>query len=145
MPLVGETERIDGAEIDRITRAVGRVPRVAYEGAHVYPLSAPNFASAPRRARHRIAAGPLKIYVHVPFCRYACTFCFYAKRVNVARAEMERYVAALASEVAWVEPGTPLRQLYVGAAARRRRFRPIFSTRSWDSCSTGCRSKRARR
>ncbi len=100
--------------LDAIATALGGAPRVSYEDVHVYPLSAPDFTSQPRAVRERPVGGGLKLYVHVPFCNYACTFCFYAKRVGVARAQMERYVAALARELEWVEPTTPLDQLYVG-------------------------------
>jgi oxygen-independent coproporphyrinogen III oxidase len=101
-------------ELGAIELALGSAPRVLYEDVHVYPLSAPAFESAPGLDRAPLPEGPLKLYVHVPFCNYACTFCFYAKRVGVSRARKERYVDALIRELAWVAPGTPLEQLYVG-------------------------------
>src|SRR5262245_40613411 len=105
---------LDEDVLDAVAAAVGATPRVLYEDVHVYPLSAPDFAPAPAMARERPAPGPLKLYVHVPFCNYACTFCFYAKRVGVPRPQMERYVAAVERELEWVDAGTPLAQLYVG-------------------------------
>jgi oxygen-independent coproporphyrinogen III oxidase len=101
-------------DIETIAGAIGGLPRVSYEAPHVYPLSAPVFASRPGTLRERPGAGPLKLYVHVPFCNYACTFCFYVKRIGASRPQMERYVAALERELQWVEEGTPLAQLYVG-------------------------------
>jgi len=106
--------RVDEADLAAITAAVGATPRVLYEDVHVYPLSAPAFVPAPGAPRAQPGPGPLKLYVHVPFCNYACTFCFYAKRVGVPRAQMERYVAAVERELEWITPGTPLAQLYVG-------------------------------
>jgi oxygen-independent coproporphyrinogen-3 oxidase len=100
--------------VERIAAAVGGVRGVAYEAAHVYPLSAPAFVDRPGAPRAHPGPGPLKLYAHVPFCNYACGFCFYVKRVGAGRAEMERYVGALERELEWVEPGTPLAQLYVG-------------------------------
>jgi oxygen-independent coproporphyrinogen-3 oxidase len=101
-------------DVDRIVDAVGAAPRVAYEDAHVYPLSAPAFSAAPAIARSVPDGGPVKLYVHVPFCNYACTFCFYAKRVGTPRAEMERYVYAVLRELELLPRGTRLGQLYVG-------------------------------
>ncbi len=100
--------------LDRITTAVGGLGRVAYEAVHVYPLSAPAFTASPGALRERPTPGPYKLYVHVPFCNYACGFCFYVKRVGSGPDEMARYVAALETELRWVEPGTPLEQLYIG-------------------------------
>jgi len=97
-----------------IIDAIGSVPRVAYEAAHVYPLSAPDFRSSPGAPREHPEAGPLKIYLHIPFCNYACSFCFYVKRIGSQRDEMERYLSAVERELEWVEEGTPLAQLYVG-------------------------------
>jgi oxygen-independent coproporphyrinogen-3 oxidase len=88
---------------------------VAYEAAHVYPLSAPHFLHRPRAEREPPPGGASRLYVHIPFCRYACTFCFYAKRVTTQRAQMRRYVEGLRRELDALggEP-TTLQQLYVG-------------------------------
>jgi oxygen-independent coproporphyrinogen-3 oxidase len=52
----------------------------------------------------------------VPFCRYKCSFCHYAVLIRSADDSdiMERYVASVRDELAWVEPGTRLSQLFVG-------------------------------
>jgi oxygen-independent coproporphyrinogen-3 oxidase len=101
-------------DLAAIIAAVGGVPRVSYEAAHVYPLSAPDFVSKPGAVRQHPDPGPLKLYLHIPFCNYACSFCFYVKRIGSQRDEMERYLQAVERELEWVEPGTPLEQLYVG-------------------------------
>ncbi|MEW6270765.1 MAG: radical SAM protein [Thermodesulfobacteriota bacterium] len=101
-------------DLARIVDAVGSVPRVAYEDVHVYPLSALDFSPAPGLTRPAAGAGPVKLYVHVPFCNYACTFCFYAKRVGTPRREMERYVRAVLGELDALPQGGVLGQLYVG-------------------------------
>ncbi|HXQ20062.1 MAG TPA: coproporphyrinogen-III oxidase family protein [Candidatus Acidoferrales bacterium] len=101
-------------DIGRIAAALGPFPNVAYEAAHVYPMSAPDFRLHPGTPRERPAPGPLKLYVHIPFCNYACRFCFYAKRVGSRRDQMERYVRGLQRELEWVENTTPLTQLYMG-------------------------------
>jgi oxygen-independent coproporphyrinogen-3 oxidase len=102
-------------DVDTVRAAIGSVPRVAYEAAHVYPLSAPRFTPLPGAAR-AIPAGsaPLRLYVHIPFCRYACTFCFYAKRVNTPRSQMQRYVDAVRRELDAFGDDIALQQLYVG-------------------------------
>ena len=104
----------DAVDLARIVDAIGDVPRVAYECPHVYPLSTPTFSTVRAAPRPHAGEGPLKLYVHVPFCNYACSFCFYAKRVGTPRAQMERYVRAVARELEWIAPATPLAQLYLG-------------------------------
>jgi len=110
------TERLmpDSALLGRLREAFREVPRVTYAGAHVYPAAAPTFAPAPRAERPRLGCSHLRLYVHVPFCSSRCSYCFYAVKPARSRAEMERYVDALEHELAWVEPGTPLSQLFVG-------------------------------
>lgn len=101
-------------DMDIIASAVGSASRVAYGPSHVYPVSAPRFVPQPRAERERPAASRLYLYAHIPFCNYACNFCFYAKRIGVQRPQMERYVTALLRELEWVNEGTPLSELFVG-------------------------------
>ncbi|MBT8420519.1 MAG: coproporphyrinogen III oxidase family protein [Gammaproteobacteria bacterium] len=108
---MSETTVID---IDRIDTALGAAPRIAYTAPHVYPHAAPMFEPAPGMERDRVKHPYMRLYAHIPFCNYACTFCCYAKRVNAKREEMERYVAALIKELEWMPEGMPLSQLFVG-------------------------------
>lgn len=62
---------------------------------------------------------PLGLYLHVPFCRKRCKFCYFRVYTDVAAADVERYSLALAREAALVaaQPavaGRPLRYVYVG-------------------------------
>ena len=102
------------ADIDALIAALGDAPRVSYAPPNIYPMSAPSFEVPEGRGRTQHPDGALGIYLHVPFCRYKCTFCFYATRPVPAAAELERYVAAVERELGFVRPGTPLDQLYVG-------------------------------
>lgn len=104
----------DAATFDRIAAALGPAGRLTYAPPHIYPMSAPAFEKTSSLDRPRPAGGPLGLYVHIPFCNYACSFCFYATRVVHDDAPKARYVRALAKELEWVEPGTVLAQLYVG-------------------------------
>jgi oxygen-independent coproporphyrinogen-3 oxidase len=103
-----------GEAVEAIARALGQSPGVAYAAAHVYPWAAPDFACTPGAVRPRLALSRLRLYVHVPFCNYACTYCFYAIRVGADRDVMARYLLALARELEWADAGTPLSQLFVG-------------------------------
>jgi oxygen-independent coproporphyrinogen-3 oxidase len=65
------------------------------------------------------AAVPLGLYVHVPFCRKRCKFCYFRVYTDVAAADVERYAQALAHEAALVASmpavaGRPLRYVYFG-------------------------------
>jgi oxygen-independent coproporphyrinogen-3 oxidase len=104
----------DCLDFQRIAAAVGPAPRVAYAAAHAYPASAPAYTDSPCAKRDRPQSDALRLYVHIPYCNYRCTFCFFAVRVGAKRQEMERYVNALKRELEWAEPGTPLSQLFVG-------------------------------
>ncbi|MFM7244379.1 MAG: coproporphyrinogen-III oxidase family protein [Planctomycetaceae bacterium] len=62
---------------------------------------------------------PLGLYLHVPFCRKRCKFCYFRVYTDVAAADVERYSLALAHEAALAaaQPavaGRPLRYVYFG-------------------------------
>jgi oxygen-independent coproporphyrinogen-3 oxidase len=105
---------LDAATLGRVAHALASVPRAAYSVPHVYPSAAPAYTDAPGAERPRPASDQLRLYAHVPFCRYHCTFCYFAVRVGASAAAMARYVRAVAKELEWAEPGTPLSQLFMG-------------------------------
>jgi len=62
---------------------------------------------------------PLGLYLHVPFCRKRCKFCYFRVYTDVAAADVERYSQALAAEAALVAArpaiaGRTLRYVYFG-------------------------------
>jgi oxygen-independent coproporphyrinogen III oxidase len=105
---------ISELQLDRVAAALGVTPPVTHAAAHVYPASAPAYTPSPCEQRVHPAARELRLYVHIPFCNYKCNFCYYATRVGDDWQQQERYVAALAHELAWVEPGAKLSQLFMG-------------------------------
>lgn len=105
---------IEPVEIESIRHALGEAPEAAYTTPLVYPWSVQHFDRAPRAPRPRIGTGPFRLYVHVPFCRYHCSFCFYSVRTGAGEEEKARYVEAVIRELEQVEPGTPISQLFVG-------------------------------
>jgi len=115
-------------DLERIAAALGRAIHIPYAPPHVYPMSAPAFNRSPEAERTRSGDGPLGIYVHVPFCNYSCSFCFYARRINDPRQDMERYVRALCRELAWVQPGTRLTQMYFGGGTPTALPAPLLDT-----------------
>jgi oxygen-independent coproporphyrinogen III oxidase len=106
--------RLDDVDFPRIAAALGVGPRVAYAAAHAYPASAPAFTERSCAERNRPAGDALRLYVHIPYCNYRCSFCFFAVRVGAQRQEMERYIKALKRELEWADEGMPLSQLFVG-------------------------------
>ena len=105
---------ITNLDLKGIATALGPRPPVSYAAAHAYPASAPVFTSAPEVERQPAQGDALRLYVHVPFCAYRCSFCFFAVRVGAQRQEMERYVEALLRELEWAKAGRPLIQLFMG-------------------------------
>jgi oxygen-independent coproporphyrinogen-3 oxidase len=62
---------------------------------------------------------PLGLYLHIPFCRKRCKFCYFRVYTDVAAADVERYSQALAAEAALVAArpavaGRPFRYVYFG-------------------------------
>jgi oxygen-independent coproporphyrinogen-3 oxidase len=62
---------------------------------------------------------PLGLYLHVPFCRKRCKFCYFRVYTDVAASDVERYSLALAREAGIAAAqravsGRPLRYVYFG-------------------------------
>lgn len=111
---IGSNAETIEVDLDRLAAALQPPAHVLYAPPHVFPMSTPNFTAAPETARPTPAGDPLALYLHVPYCRYACNFCFYVKQIGAGRDEMERYVAAVQREFAAIPTGTPLNQLFLG-------------------------------
>jgi len=64
-------------------------------------------------------AVPLGLYLHIPFCRKRCKFCYFRVYTDKAAPDVERYVAALSREIELVSKlpvmgGRPFRFVYFG-------------------------------
>ncbi|HEY5314532.1 MAG TPA: coproporphyrinogen-III oxidase family protein [Pirellulales bacterium] len=62
---------------------------------------------------------PLGLYLHIPFCRKRCKFCYFRVYTDKNAPEVERYVAALSREIELVSRlpvmgGRPFRFVYFG-------------------------------
>ena len=62
---------------------------------------------------------PLGLYLHIPFCRKRCKFCYFKVFTDVNAAEVQRYVDALCSEISLVSKldvmgERPFRFVYFG-------------------------------
>lgn len=104
------------ADLDfrKLRAALGPHPGVSYAAAHAYPASAPNYTLQECAPRNPAPSDGLRLYVHVPYCNYRCSFCFFAVRVGAARDEMQRYVSALHRELEFAPAKTPLIQMFMG-------------------------------
>ena len=86
------------------------------------PFSAwsPDQLSAMRAAMSSPPADvPLGLYLHIPFCRKRCKFCYFKVFTEKNSAEVERYLAALSREIELVSKlpvmgGRPFRFVYFG-------------------------------
>lgn len=105
---------LQGLDLSHIRAVLGEPSRVTYECAHVYPLSAPEFQTVTPARLARPPNGVRKLYIHVPFCNYACGFCFYVKQVGASTDRKRRIVDCLIKELASIELGTTLALVYVG-------------------------------
>src|SRR4051812_32027904 len=112
--MVTEGFEPDSQVVATVAEALVGVPRAAYSVPHVYPAAAPAYTRAPRDARPQPPTDTFSLYVHLPYCRYRCTFCHFAVRVGAEVDAMQRYVAAVIRELELIPPGAHLSQLYVG-------------------------------
>lgn len=87
-------EAPDAERLGAIAAALRGVPRAACSVPHDYPNATPAYQSAPMVERERPALDRLRLYVHVPVCRYHCTFCYFAVRVGAGPALMQRLDSA---------------------------------------------------
>ena len=56
---------------------------------------------------------PRSAYVHVPFCRHRCGYCNFT--LVAGRDDLiESYLAALATELSWLEVPRPVQTLFLG-------------------------------
>lgn len=101
-------------DLEKVAEALGPATKLAFSPPHDYPMSAPRFRTTPNAARERPESEHLRLYVHIPFCNYACTFCFFSKQIGASLETKKRYVKALEAELEWIVPGTPLSQLFIG-------------------------------
>ena len=85
------------------------------------PFSAwsPDQLGRPQRDESPPADVPLGLYLHIPFCRKRCKFCYFKVFTDKNSAEVERYLAALSREIELVSKlpvmgGRPFRFVYFG-------------------------------
>src|SRR5438128_293345 len=62
---------------------------------------------------------PLGLYLHIPFCRKRCKFCYFRVYTDKHASDVERYVSALSREIELVSQlpvmgGRPFRFVYFG-------------------------------
>src|SRR6056297_2455026 len=62
---------------------------------------------------------PLGLYLHIPFCRKRCKFCYFKVFTDVKAPQVQRYVDALCTEISLVSKlpvmgGRPFRFVYFG-------------------------------
>lgn len=91
---------------------IANYPPFARWGAEAVPAVLRAFAAPPTGA-------PLGLYLHVPFCRKRCKFCYFRVYTDTSAADVERYSRALAAEAAIAarQPavaGRSLRYVYFG-------------------------------
>lgn len=101
--------------------------------------------------RERLSQTPandvdLGLYLHIPFCRKRCKFCYFRVYTDQNAKAIERYVEALAREVELLSQtsviaGRPLRFVYfgggtpsyLGARQLRSLYERLHASVSWDN------------
>jgi oxygen-independent coproporphyrinogen-3 oxidase len=91
---------------------ISNYPPFSQWSAEQLPEIEAALAAAPR-------AVPLGLYLHIPFCRKRCKFCYFRVYTDKAAPDVERYVQALEREIELVSQqpvmgGRPFRFVYFG-------------------------------
>lgn len=91
---------------------ISNYPPYSQWNAEALPELQSAFAQPPR-------AVPLGLYLHIPFCRKRCKFCYFKVFTEKNAAEIETYVSALSREIELVSKlpvmgGRPFRFVYFG-------------------------------
>lgn len=100
--------------IDNILSSIGGPLALQYECAHVYPLSVPRFTKLDGKRPSLSTERPAKLYIHIPFCNYACKFCFYSKRIGANDDTKRSYLNSILKEIEDIPEDIELSQLYIG-------------------------------
>jgi oxygen-independent coproporphyrinogen-3 oxidase len=92
-----------------------------------------------------LAETPLGLYLHIPFCRKRCKFCYFKVFTQVNADEIERYVSALTREIELVSQqpvmgNRPFRFVYFGGGTPsflavkqlQSLFERLHRSISWD-------------
>jgi len=109
-------------DVGKVSEALGPVSALAYSPPHDYPMSVPKFSVNSCIDLDKPPLDQLRLYVHIPFCNYACSFCFFSKNIGATRDQMVRNVRSLKKELDWIQPGLPLSQLFVGGGTSNVSF-----------------------
>ena len=75
---------------------ISNYPPYSFWAKEQLPAIQSAFADAPT------TAAPLGLYLHIPFCRKRCKFCYFRVYTDVNASAIQEYVDALAAEVAMV-------------------------------------------
>ncbi len=97
-----------------IVHALSGLPFTLESPVHVYSNLVPRYVPARGVERPALRHSKLRLYVHVPYCSYRCNFCIYAVRIGESVEAMRAYIKAVRRELEWINPGTPLSQLFMG-------------------------------
>src|SRR5262245_18707894 len=97
----------------------------SYFISNYLPFSAwsPDQLGEVRAAMDSLPSGvPLGLYLHIPFCRKRCKFCYFKVFTDKNSTEVERYLAALSREIELVSKlpvmgERPFRFVYCGGGA----------------------------
>ena len=113
-------------------------------GSYSFPTTLPIRSGIPSTSAkaHEVAGppprpdAPLGIYVHIPFCRKRCHFCYFKVYTDKDSHEIDRYLDAVVRELTLysgkaVHRRPDARLSFISAAARHRFSPPGSSAGSW--------------
>jgi oxygen-independent coproporphyrinogen-3 oxidase len=109
----------DSIDLDQIESAGLQLDPLEYDFVYGYPSlgSLPRVENPGLLLQQPRPSSQLALYLHFPFCRYSCSFCYFAKQTHPTRSFIDDYLTVLAREVrtaaGWAE-GTKITSVYFG-------------------------------
>ncbi len=85
MNFISMAEEFREIDFDELRKSGIFKPPYEFEKAHTFPVSQPfwysmdtvDWREAKEEIEHQTDSRAFRIYIHVPYCRYRCKFCFY--------------------------------------------------------------------
>jgi len=105
-------------DLEQIRLAGVDLNPLEYDFVYGYPpLSALPSVDGPMLVKQSRPASQVALYVHLPFCSYACSFCYFAKYIHPGDTYVHEYLDTLASEIRAVADwagGSEITSVYFG-------------------------------
>lgn len=99
--ILGESKALaESISLSDLRRAGIDVDPFSYDFVYGYPpLGSLGPVDHPESFMRWAPPSRLGLYLHLPFCSYSCSFCYFAKKINQSQTAVEDYLQILSKEI----------------------------------------------